>query len=151
MNRLSVTALAAAGLLVATAPALANVSASALLGPLTVQLIDLDPSDGITPSLTFLAGTYGYGSTASASVYEPFGNANTNQYGALPWQSVSATAATSLVTATGSVSGGANGSAAGVSLLATGSVQAFTSVNPFDSASFSASASGPSGSFNEGF
>jgi hypothetical protein len=44
--------LATAGLLVAT-PSFGDSGATATLGPLTVELVDLDPTDGVLPSIDF--------------------------------------------------------------------------------------------------
>jgi hypothetical protein len=62
-------ALAAIGLAAAAAtalPASAQSTASASLGNLSIQLIDLAPGDGINPSLTFTGNTSAF---ASATIY----------------------------------------------------------------------------------
>ncbi|MDP9124816.1 MAG: hypothetical protein M3N82_09500 [Pseudomonadota bacterium] len=61
-------AIAAAATLFSTV-ALADATASASLSQLRVQLFDLDPADGITPSLTFQGGT-----TISMWAYSPGGD-----------------------------------------------------------------------------
>jgi hypothetical protein len=51
--------IAAAIAMAGSGPAFAATSASASLGPLTIQLVDLDDSDGVTPWITFSTSAVG--------------------------------------------------------------------------------------------
>jgi hypothetical protein len=56
MKRYVMHTLAAACLLVAAGPALADASSTATFGNVVITLIDLNPTDGIAPSLSFIHG-----------------------------------------------------------------------------------------------
>ena len=102
--------LAIAATLVAS-PAFADSTSSASLGPMTMQLFDLDPSDGVTPSITFLPFVPPYSGSitfAAASFYDPF-SAPTGQsqrnYAATPWNPVAASQSTLVAGAAASLTG----------------------------------------------
>jgi hypothetical protein len=145
MRRLS--AIAAAFVVSAAAPAFAESQASAAMGPFQFTLFDLDPLDGIAPAVVFNVLTYG--SQASSSAYELFENVSVNKYSPVPWGPLSAVADTARAHAEASVAGGGSGQPGGVSLSASGSLATFTGPDFGESASFQALAAGPdfSGSF----
>jgi len=118
--------------------AFAASSSSATLGPLNVQLFDLNPLDGITPSITF-ASDAGQSSTY-AYVYQPnpYAYDVQNNYGATLWGDVSSSAMTSLAWASSSLSGAA-ATGHGATLTAAGATADFTSPSYYDSASYNAS------------
>lgn len=77
MKRFVMHTLAAACIAAAAGPALANASSSASFGNLVITLTDLNPGDGIAPSLSFSANghayvlgeTLGWGETEEESLY----------------------------------------------------------------------------------
>lgn len=76
--------LALVGVLAAAtaAPAMAAVSASASISDLTITLYDLNPLDGIAPTISWSNPSYdvNYGTSTSASAYGPYGASNTYNY-----------------------------------------------------------------------
>lgn len=70
------TVCSAAALLAAAPVAAPAAEAGAALGPLTFILVDLDPADGIAPSMTF-TGTSGSASAPAAVSWLAFGDATT--------------------------------------------------------------------------
>lgn len=124
MIRLGVVA-AAVALVVASQPVLASgsASASASISNLTLSLFDLDPLDGIAPSLTF--SSYGYfDNYGYASVYQFDGttyDSGSGQFGETasgPWDPGSTSASIAHATASASLTG--PGSLSGSSLAAAG-------------------------------
>lgn len=88
-SRFAAVAVVAAASLLA-APAWSASSSSASIGPLSITLFDLNPGDGITPSITFSQGA-GLGSVAEAFVeYASGASAGNAQVGSGPWASVMA-------------------------------------------------------------
>lgn len=124
--------IAAAAALLAAAPAFAASSASATLGPITVTLYDLNPLDGIAPSLSFSTETYGYGDYAYASAYDTYTAQypGSYAYGTLPFELISVSAAVSTATAAASVGG--TGVAQGATLSASGTAQGTTAPGAFN-------------------
>lgn len=105
----------------AAAQAASTASASATLSNLQIQLIDLDPDDGIAPFITFAPSEVSNQGWASASFRTPqeaqsSDETFSSQLG--PWQPGSAQAATTLSMATAMLSG--NGTANGTNFLASG-------------------------------
>jgi len=125
---LSMSAVAA----VSSAQAASTVSASANITGLTLTLVDLDPLDGIAPSITF--GSYGYydnygyvsanqfDGTSYGSDYAEFGSTTTN-----PWTPGAVSANSGVASAAASLTG--NGGIDGSSLLTSGSASAVGVVN----------------------
>jgi PEP-CTERM motif len=142
-----ITALA----LAAAASANATSFSSATLGPIQVQLFDLNPLDGVGPSITFLTNgngsgnyAYAYASNYSLGIY-----AGETNYGSNSFSSVSANANIPSTFSTASITSGPNEtSAQGVSLSASGQVSG-TSNN--DSNSYSAYALAPNSYYNGNF
>jgi hypothetical protein len=112
-------------LLIGLAPAQAasSASASASISDLTLTLVDLDPLDGIAPSLTFNAygyyDNYGYAAASEfdGTIYtydsQSFGDLQVN-----PWQPGSVLASTGLASASASLTG--PGSLGGSSMATAG-------------------------------
>ena len=69
MPRALIFAAAAALSLGIAAPARADTQASATLSDLQIRLVDLDPADGIAPSITFTAGTPDYAFATASTIY----------------------------------------------------------------------------------
>lgn len=109
-------AIVAAGALTAGSTAFAGSSAEARLDVISVTLIDLQPDDGITPSISFVAGA----SRVSTVVFQPFGVFDDDvAVGNGPWGNASAAVTLSLGRAAAVLDGaGADGS--GGSLQASG-------------------------------
>lgn len=109
--------------LAAAASANATSFASASIGPIQVQLIDLNPLDGVTSTITFGSGisTYNYGYTYSnngadvsnSPSLSGSGSVNANTANASISQSFIGGTASSLQGATVSTSGQASGSSTG--------------------------------------
>ncbi len=122
-------------------PGFAASSASASIGPLTLQLIDLDLGDGVTPSITFV----GAASILSAGVSRS-GLGNSEQKpGVTAFTPESVSAAVVGAQATASTAG--NGSADSSSFAASGSASDFIG-NPGESASYVAGVLTPEVGFN---
>lgn len=103
MNRFFRAATALAALLGATT-AFAGSTAEATLDALTITLVDLDPGDGIAPSISFAAGA----SRATSVVFQPFGVFDDDTAsGAGPWSGVAAAVNLSLGRAAGTIQGAA--------------------------------------------
>jgi len=100
----------ALGMLLGACGAFAGSSAQATLDTLTVTLVDLDPGDGIAPSISFIGGA----SRASAVVFQPFGVFDEDvANGSSVWSDVGASVTLSLGRAAASLAGaGADGSGA---------------------------------------
>jgi len=77
-------------------------SAFATLETLTVQLLDLDPSDGVTPSITFLQDSH---IISGAYTYLPRGSEVKPEFGVHPWTPISSTSSTQWATSTASITG----------------------------------------------
>jgi hypothetical protein len=105
-----VRATLALGTLLGACGAFAGSSAQATLDSLTITLIDLDPGDGVAPSISFVAGA----SRASAIVFQPFGVFDGDvASGSGPWSNVGASVTLSLGGAAATLQGaGADGSGA---------------------------------------
>lgn len=131
--RRAAIASAAALAALASAPAHATASASASLGPLTITLTDLDPNDGIAPSITF-NDAHGYANTAVGAVAHDYSNGAesvTNDYRVGAWTPVAvATSGVANAWASASVSG--NGSADGTTLVASGAAFGSSAGNSSD-------------------
>lgn len=129
--RKSVLALAAAAALASVSGAQAAATASATLGPLVVTLIDLDPTDSVTPSVTFSTVYYGYGTYAFSQVAHtsPYAYVTDQQWGPDSFDPVSSSASLSMASAWSAVTG--TGSAAGTSVTAGGSSSGTTDLTPF--------------------
>ena len=122
--------------------AFAASSSSVMIGALNVQLFDLDPLDGIAPSITFASSGYDSYSTAYAYQSNPYGYDYQSNYGTTPWADTASSATTSLAWANASLSGAAaNGH--GATLTAAGAAADFTSPNYYDSASYNANVAAP--------
>jgi hypothetical protein len=105
-----VRAALALGALLSAGSAFAGSTAEATLDSITITLVDLNPGDGIAPSITFNAGA----SRATSVVFQPFGvfDGNTAD-GTGPWSDVEASTTLSLGRAVGSLQGaGPDGSGA---------------------------------------
>lgn len=122
-NRLAIAAAATAAAL-ATPPALAVSSASATLSPISITLYDLNTSDGITPWITFNAGSESK-VFARADDYQAGLNSYNGASGTFGWDPVSASAAVPNASGAASVAG--DGSPSGTVLSASGSA---LGVNP---------------------
>lgn len=137
----SLTAGLALAASLAAAPGWAAVSSSAQMGPLQVQLFDLDPGDGITPSLQFTnMGTntslYTLAMTPSPYVYDM-----QIDTGATPWQPGSVAALAGVAQASAAIEG--TGTAAGTRLTAAGSAGNFESLYAFEAARYTGSTDAP--------
>jgi hypothetical protein len=97
MPRDLILAAAASLFLGVAGPAHADAQASATLGDIRLQLVDLDPADGIAPSLTFLDSSNAVALAAAYALAYPPRADESRQASAGPFGSVSAGA-----TATGS-------------------------------------------------
>lgn len=120
MKRFVLHTLAAACLAAAVGPALADASSSATFGNLVITLTDLDPNDGITPSLAFTYNglsfvdtrTEGWGDLYESNQYQHYGS---QQQGSLTGEMHTAwSAATASVTTANNVGGFSALSAQGV-------------------------------------
>jgi hypothetical protein len=140
-RHLLVTAGLALAASLATAPSWAAVSSSAQMGPLRLQLFDLDPSDGITPSLQFT----NMGSNTSlytlATTPTPYAYDMQIEIGTTPWQPGSIAALAGVAQASAAIEG--SGSAADTRLWAAGGAGNFDSPYSFESARYSGSADAP--------
>jgi hypothetical protein len=116
MPRALLIAAAAALSLGVAAPARADTQASATLSDILIRLVDLDPNDGITPSLTFLGNSDGTVSTTARSWGDPPNAQQSIRSSAAPFGAVSTTAK--------STASGAAGTVAGDFFAGTGSLQA---------------------------
>lgn len=118
MKSAVISAVAAACLAGAAGPALAAATSSATLGQFTITLIDLDPNDGIAPSISFLPygaaggpGIYGQADSYSLSPESAVFQTDTRK----PGKSLSDTAQTASSGASASMTGSIAG--AGVAAL----------------------------------
>lgn len=110
-----------------SAQAASTVSASASITGLTLTLVDLDPLDGIAPSVTFgsygyydnygYANAYQYDGTTYGYDYADFGSTTTN-----PWTPGAVSANSGVANAAASLTG--NGGLDGSSLLTSGAATA---------------------------
>lgn len=134
---------AAAAAVLAAGPALADVSASASLGPLTVTLIDLNPFDNVAPSVSFSAASGGSYVYTYAHSSTPYGYDAQGTYSGSAWGAASLSSSAPLAQASASVSG--SGTATGTTLAASGSAIAPSSSNYGEYASFQGTARAPDG------
>lgn len=115
-------AAAAAALFVCGPVAASTAAATAAIQGLQVQLFDLDPSDGIAPSIAFLGGGLGANNgSAQANWSRPDSTgsaAGTFQSDGGPWKPGSTSAVTTFVQAQAALSG--NNTASGSTLAASG-------------------------------
>lgn len=125
----------------AASPGWATVSSSAQVGPLRVQLFDLDPDDGITPSLQFSNMGSNTSLYAMAMTPSPYAYDMQIDFGATPWQPGSLTAQAGVAHATAAIEG--TGSAAGTRLWAAGTAGNFDSLYSFEAARYNGSADAP--------
>lgn len=114
----AVTALVAAG----PAAAASSATASATLSNIQIQLFDLDPTDGITPSISFtVSGSQPNYGAASAGWQNATGSSNASSTffsDAGPWKPGSASAATEFAQSFASLSG--NNTASGSTMTSSG-------------------------------
>ena len=119
-------------------PAWAASSASARLDPLAVELIDLNPGDGVAPWMQLAGGSYG--SYASASASDPtVGTSTETRWSLLPWGPAAASAWVGLSQAAASV----GGDVAGGSGAMTAGGSTLGSLWPGNAGSFNATAEAP--------
>lgn len=142
-------ALAAAAACIVSSPTLAASSATATISNLTIQVIDLDLNDGVTAAVTFNLDPYGYcnlygggycaSSYVDASVYQasPYASASDYAFGTSAFGNASVSKSTSLASASSSI---VNGSGS-VTLTATGSAAGGPS--GYDYSEYSANAYAP--------
>ena len=116
MPRALLIAAAAALSLGLAAPARADTQASATLSDILIRLVDLDPNDGIAPSLTFLGNSDGTVSTTARSWGDPPNAQQSIRSSAAPFGAVSTTAK--------STASGTSGTVAGDFFAGTGSLTA---------------------------
>ena len=119
MKRAALQVLAAACLAALAGPVLADAYSTATFGNVTVTLVDLNPNDGIAPSISFLSnptkfagGSYVYGSTETGlpGGWEPGHELNQfEQTGAWQTTDVSGNAHVTYATASAAVKGAAGG------------------------------------------
>jgi len=105
MPRALILAAAAALSLGVVAPARADTHASATLSDILIHLVDLDPNDGITPSLTFLGNSDGTVSTTTRSWGNPPNAQQSIRSSAAPFGAVSTTAKSTASGAAATVAG----------------------------------------------
>lgn len=124
---LMVAALAAMGCV----PAHAVSTASAVVGPLTVTLYDLDPLDGVTPGVVFSAVYPGLGNFVQATAYNslPYQYDYNAGYGWNSFDPAAVSAMTSMSGAAASVAG--PGTAVGTTVSASGHAVGTTDTVPF--------------------
>lgn len=137
----SLTAGLALAASLAAAPGWAAVSSSAQIGPLQLQLFDLDPSDGITPSLQFTNMGSNTGLYTLAMTPAPYAYDMQIDIGSTPWQAGSVTALAGVAQASAAIEG--TGTAAGTRLWAAGGAGNFDSLYAFEAARYSGSADAP--------
>lgn len=95
---------AAVSAVFATLPAVAASNASASLGGFTVTLFDLNPSDGVAPTISYFGSPYG--SFISTSAYDgTAGSQNGTAFSLVPFGPASSVSTVGLASAAGSVSG----------------------------------------------
>lgn len=131
LRRVTILAAAIATLLVC-APAHAMSTASASLGPLGITLYDLNPDDGIAPSISFYYDLP-YGSYASASAQDVYNGegSSVGAAGSGRWTPVAvATSGVANASANASVSG--TGSAVDTVFAASGTALGTNKSNPID-------------------
>lgn len=119
------SALSAIVMTLVCASAQAAATASASLGSFTVQLFDLDPSDGITPGITWNTGSVAISFAQSAVFHDADGSLDQfdQRYGTSSFGAVSSQATSPFGQAGASVSGGDGfNPLTGVTLAATGNV-----------------------------
>jgi hypothetical protein len=133
-------AMALAASLVA-APAWAAVSSSAQMGPLRVQLFDLDPDDGISPSLQFSNMGTNTSLYTLAMTPAPYVADMQIDFGVTPWQPGAAAAMAGVAQASASIDG--TGTAAGTRLSAAGAAGNFDSPYGFEAARYTGSVDAP--------
>lgn len=107
----------------ATTPAYAAANSNGSVGPFSIQLYDLNPFDGISPSIIWSSLGPGFGSAASVTAIDSAAsNFQLNEsYGTLAFSSTGVTASTALSGAQANVVGGPSGdSPVGATLSAQG-------------------------------
>src|SRR5471030_3085759 len=117
--KLALNALASACLAMLAAPVFADAYGSATLSNVTVTLIDLNPNDGIAPSISFLPDPAKFASGANisgvAQTGQAFGNEPGNIYdsfsktGASSQANISGTIHNALATSSADVTGSTTG------------------------------------------
>lgn len=125
----------------AASPGWGAVSSSAQMGPLRVQRFDLDPGDGITPSLQFTnmgSNTSLYTLTMTPT---PYVHDRQTDFGATPWQPGAVAAMAGVAQASAAIEGSAT--AAGTRLCASGAAGNFDSLYGFEAARYAGSADAP--------
>ena len=105
MPRALIIAAAVALSLGIAAPARADTQASATLSDIQIRLVDLDPSDGIAPSMSFADGVGSYASATARSLTYPPKAGQSTLFGAGPFGAVSSAADATSTGARASVAG----------------------------------------------
>lgn len=142
MNRVPKTSTALAMALAAAtvaAPASAETLSHATIGPLTIQLFDLDTLDGVTPWLHFNASPDGFGNALQASAQQSKPEFDEVRRGSDPAQWTPAAFDATAGVARAQASIGGVGQAAAATLRASGSAGNF-SAGYWDSAQYGAHA-----------
>lgn len=140
--KLATTAVAAVALTTVAAPALAASAASATIAPLVMQLIDLDLSDGVAPSITFASPSYGSsGVMASALQQYPYDIEERSHYNTGPWDVASVSVTVGVAQVSASITGA--GTATSTTFNATGTSGDFMSPDYYDYVTYSAWSSAP--------
>jgi hypothetical protein len=136
--KLSFRELALAAALAAATPAMAAVSASASISGLTITLFDLNPGDGIAPTISWSNSWFdeNYGTSTSASAYGPYGASNTYNYAPFG-EANGSVAAINGAAANATIAASANPGAPSGLYSASGSAAATT---PYSSKGFNAAA-----------
>lgn len=142
MNRVVMMMAAAGSGLFCALPAQAAVVASAGLGAVEIQLVDLDPNDGIAPWLVVDAAASRifslFSEASEATQSQPVASTSQSLDGAASWPARGVVASVAWAQASASIAGSSEGLSAALSLA--GSTADFVSPSNADQASFSARA-----------
>ncbi len=142
MNRvvlMAAAAVVAGSGLFCTLPAQAAVVASAGLGAVEIQLVDLDPNDGIAPWLVVdVAASRTFSLFSEAAQSQPVSSTSQGIDGAASWPARGVAASVAWAQASAAIAGSSEGLGAALSLA--GSTADFVSPSNADQASFSARA-----------
>lgn len=124
LPKLTALAMLCGTLAMGSGQALAASNASVTMGPLSIMLVDLNPLDDITPSISFVDSEWWYGvSYTQASVQDYGAGTYDSSYdtATTAWMSSSSTAAIPGTWAAASITG--NGAPTGTTISASGSTQ----------------------------
>lgn len=135
--------IAAAIVAFSSVPSFAASSASASIGPLTLQLVDRDLQDGVTPWITF--ADVGANNFVRAIATEHFTRDQPEAGGVWAWAPITASGATRASRALATITGALELSGVGATLLASGSASNYSDAIG-RSVTFNAFAHGPYGS-----